>query len=649
MWKTFQIGGSRPSDPAGFALVFRVGVYSLGGVELIYQCIHDFAAQTPEAIAIMGVDGERFTFAELNAALEKVAVGLKERGVTKEDRLAMVFPEGPGAALAFLALSMAGVCAPLNPGYQKRDFEFYLDDLLPKAVVLPEGLDLPVIAVAEARGIPVWRLRIPSASQPNTVELLGNDAPSGSTSLDTPNAGAVAMILHTSGTTSRPKMVPLTHGNLAASAENIVRVLELKAGDRALNVMPLFHIHGIVGCLLSTMSSGGSMVCAPGFRHTDFMRWAADYEPTWYSAVPTIHQAVLEQAKLRPNLAAALTLRLIRSSSAALPPAVFHELEEIWKVPVIESYGMTEASHQMASNLLPPGQRKPGSVGVPAGPDIAILDQAGKVLPEGATGEVSIRGAAVTSGYLNNTEANSEAFTNGWFRTGDEGRFDEDGYLFLTGRLKEMINRGGENIAPKEIDEALLEHPAVSQAVAFSVPHPTLGEDLAAAVVLGEDLESSESELRDYLVEALADFKVPTRIIFVDSIPKGPTGKLQRIGLFERLKANLETDFEELQSEEERTVAAAFAEVLGVGRVGRRDNFFFLGGDSLKGQRVLAQIREALQIEISPVMLFRFPDPAGLGAEIKRLSQTEMELEALAEELKDLSPEELEQLLKEGE
>lgn len=615
---------------------------------MIHESIRRFALETPEALAVLGVEGEQFTYARLNSVLEEVAIGLTARGVTSEDRLAMVFPEGPGSGLAFLSLSAAATCAPLNPNYQERDFEFYLDDLSPKAVVMPEGLDLPVIAVAEARGIPVWRLKVPSTENPDTFRLLGSEAPANHQKPELPAADSVAMILHTSGTTSRPKMVPLTHANLAASAGNIGKILGLQAEDRALNVMPLFHIHGIVGCLLSTVFSGGSIICAPGFKHAEFIKWASDHGPTWYSAVPTIHQAALEEAKGQPEAVAALNFRLIRSSSSALPPAVFHALEETWKVPVIESYGMTEASHQMASNLLPPGQRKPGSVGVPAGPEIAILDTEGNILPRGSVGEVCIKGPGVTSGYLNNPEANEGAFTNGWFRTGDEGRFDEDGFLFLTGRLKEMINRGGENIAPKEIDEVLLEHEAVAQAVAFALPHQTLGEDLAVAVVPVEGVQPTEPELRAFVAEKVAEFKVPSRVIFVDSIPKGPTGKLQRIGLHERLKEQLETSFEAPITEEEEKIVAAFQQVLGLERVGRRDNFFFLGGDSLKGQQVLARLREDLQIEIGPATLFRFPDPVVLGEEIQRLAQSESELDSLAAELEGLSPEELEKLLQDG-
>jgi len=210
-------------------------------------------------------------------------------------------------------------------------------------------------------------------------------------------------------------------------------------------------------------------------------------------------------------------------------------MEETFNAPVIESYGMTEAAHQMASNPLPPKERKAGSVGIAAGPEISIMDEAGALLPSGAIGEVVIRGQNVTSGYQNNPEANASAFTNSWFRTGDQGTIDEKGYLRLTGRLKEIINRGGEKISPREVDEILLDHPAVAQAVTFAMPHEKLGEEVAAALVLKEGETSTEKEIREFAGQRLADFKVPRRVIFLDEIPKGPTGKLQRIGLAEKL------------------------------------------------------------------------------------------------------------------
>ena len=345
----------------------------------------------------------------------------------------------------------------------------------------------------------------------------------------------IALLLHTSGTTARPKLVPLTHANLQASARNIASTLELTSGDRCLNVMPLFHIHGLVACLAAPLAAGGSVIVPPGFDAFTFFRWLTDAAPTWYSAVPTMHQAILTRAARNQAAIGDSPLRFIRSSSASLPPIVMTELEETFGVPVIESYGMTEAAHQMTSNPLPPAVRKPGSVGLAAGPDVAIMEPDGTLLERGTVGEVVIRGSNVTAGYLERPEANAEAFTDGWFRTGDLGRLDDDGYLFLEGRIKEIVNRGGEKISPREIDEALLAHPDVAQAVAFAVPHPKLGEDLAAAVVAADGRRPTPEELRQFVAERVAAFKVPRKVLIVDEIPKGPTGKLQRIGLARQL------------------------------------------------------------------------------------------------------------------
>jgi acyl-CoA synthetase (AMP-forming)/AMP-acid ligase II len=341
------------------------------------------------------------------------------------------------------------------------------------------------------------------------------------------------MILHTSGTTSRPKRVPIRHRNLATSAANICATYQLGPGDRALCVMPLFHIHGIVASLLSTLAAGGTVICPPGFDAMRFWGWVEEFRPTWYSAVPTMHQLLLARAERNAELIRANPFRFIRSSSAALPPVVMERLEATFGAPVLESYGMTEASHQMTSNPLPPAPRKAGSVGVGVGVEVAIMDEAGALLPQGATGEVVVRGGSIVDGYENNPAANAAAFVAGWFRTGDQGLLDADGYLRLTGRLKELINRGGEKISPLEIDDVLLRHPAVAEALAFAVPHRTLGEEVHAAVVLKG--EASERELRDHCARTLADFKVPRQIHILAALPRGATGKPQRITMAKTL------------------------------------------------------------------------------------------------------------------
>jgi acyl-CoA synthetase (AMP-forming)/AMP-acid ligase II len=348
-------------------------------------------------------------------------------------------------------------------------------------------------------------------------------------------AGEVALVLHTSGTTARPKIVPLTHTNVTASAHNIATTLRLSEEDACLNVMPLFHIHGLIAATLASLAGGGAVICTGGFNALRFFGLLDAERPSWYTAVPTMHQTILARAERNKEIIGRAPLRFIRSSSASLPAQAMKDLAEVFGAPVIESYGMTEASHQMCSNPLPPGQQKPGIVGLPAGPEVAIMDDDGTFLPQGAIGEVVIRGPNVTLGYEANPDANAKAFTNGWFRTGDQGMFDQDGYLMLTGRLKELIKRGGEQVSPLEVDGVLSEHPAVAQALTFSIPHPMLGEEVGAAVVLREGMGCTERELRDFAAKTLADFKVPRKVVFLTEIPKGATGKLMRIGLAEKL------------------------------------------------------------------------------------------------------------------
>jgi acyl-CoA synthetase (AMP-forming)/AMP-acid ligase II len=485
-------------------------------------------ADDDEAIAAPG--RAPLTFADLRAEVGRLAGQLATAGVGANDRVAIVLPNGPEMAVAFLAVASCSTSAPLNPGYREEEFRFYLDDLDARALITLEG-DADV-----AR----------AAASPDTL-LLSLDGEAGSLSLlrdgaaievatpNEPSPDDIAMVLHTSGTTSRPKIVPLSQRNLAISAGNISIHLQLTPVDRCLNVMPLFHIHGLMAAVLASLDAGASVACSSGFDAFRFFDWLEEISPSWFTAVPTMHQLILSRARGKDDVIKAHPLRFMRSSSASLPPPVMADMEATFSAPMIEAYGMTEAAHQMASNPLPPDARKPGSVGRGSNVDVAIMDDAGTLLAQGEIGEVVIRGGNVTAGYESNPEANATAFTDGWFRTGDQGYLDEDGYLSLTGRLKEIINRGGEKISPREIDEVLLEHDAIGQAVAFAVPHARLGEDIAAAVVLADGAELSEGDVRSYLSSRLADFKVPRKVIFVDEIPTGPTGKLQRIGLADQL------------------------------------------------------------------------------------------------------------------
>ena len=491
------------------------------------------ASGRDDAVAIAAHEAPPLTYEGLRALIERTCATLNDLGIGLGDRVAIVLPNGPEMATAFLSVASAAASAPLNPTYRQEEFEFYLEDLKAKALIVEAGSGSPALRAAEKLGVAVLTLTSERQAGAGAFELSGS--PLGAAIRPGPvKPEDVALILHTSGTTSRPKIVPLRHANIWTSAGNIAAALELSERDRGLIVMPLFHIHGLIAGLSAPLSRGGSVFCTPGFNALKFFAEMEEAKPTWYTAVPTTHQMILTRAGRHKDVIARHPLRFVRSSSSSMPPTVIAELEAVFHCPVIEAYGMTEATHQMASNPLN-GIRKPGSVGVPAGPEIAIMDEAGQLLQRGETGEVVIRGENVTAGYENNAKANGEAFVNGWFRTGDQGIIDADGYLTLTGRLKEIINRGGEKISPREVDEALMDHPAVLQAVAFAVPHPMLGEDVGAAVVLREGLTATEQELGAFLSERLAAFKTPRKILFLDEIPKGATGKLQRIGLAQKL------------------------------------------------------------------------------------------------------------------
>ena len=484
-------------------------------------------------VAIAAPERELLTYGGLREQVGRTGDALGRAGIGPGDRVAIVLPNGPEMAAAFLGTAAHATAAPLNPAYRVDEFAFYLEDLRARALILEAGADSPAIEAAERVGVPIIGLAPESAAGAGSFSL---DVPAGAgDARDGGTGDGAALVLHTSGTTSRPKIVPLTGANLCASARNIADWIALEPGERCLNIMPLFHIHGLMAGVMASLHAGACVICTPGFNALRVFAWLDEMAPTWLTAVPTMHQAILARAARNREIVARRRLRLLRSSSSSLPAPVMEELEATFDAPVIESYGMTEASHQMTSNPMPPAERRPGGVGIAAGPEVAIMDEAGALQAPGAEGEVVIRGPNVTLGYENNPQANAAAFAHGWFRTGDQGVIDGAGYLTLTGRLKEIINRGGEKIAPREVDDVLMAHPAVAQAVAFAVPHQKLGEDVAAVIVLREGAEAGERELRAFAADSLADFKVPRTILFRDEIPKGATGKLQRIGLAEKL------------------------------------------------------------------------------------------------------------------
>ncbi|CCD25503.1 Pcs60p NDAI_0F01840 [Naumovozyma dairenensis CBS 421] len=468
--------------------------------------------------------------------------------VKRQDTLAISIPNGLEFIVAYLGATMdAKISAPLNPNYKENEFNFYLNDLKSRAVCVPKGTlkdsNSQIVKAAKNFGCFITelyfnqkRFRVEyeiyspkdnyktliysSLSKPKFINNDPQRFPGFSRSTD------VAMILHTSGTTSAPKTVPLLHLNIVRSTLNISQSYKLTEQDRSYIVMPLFHVHGLIGVLLSTFRIQGSVVVPHRFSPKTFWKQFITYKCTWFSCVPTISMIMLNVPKPSPMP----YIRFIRSCSSALAPATFHRLERNFQCPVLEAYAMTEASHQMTSNNLPPMKRKPGTVGRPQGVEVFILDDNDNVLEQGKIGEVSIRGENVTLGYKNNDKANKENFTEreNFFRTGDQGYFDPEGFLVLTGRIKELINRGGEKISPIEVDGVMLSNPKVDEAVSFGVPNEMYGQVVHAAVVLKPGAKMEHDEFITFLSDKLAKFKLPVKVYFVDKLPKTATGKIQR-------------------------------------------------------------------------------------------------------------------------
>lgn len=592
-----------------------------------------------ECAAIQAPGRPPMSYSDLGRQIEYTESQFNQIGFGPRDRIALVLPNGPEMAAGLLSVASFCVCAPLNPRYSAKDYEFYLSDLSVRGLLIDDQLDSPARDVAARLGIEVLELSAQADMGAGTFEIRA-ESMHADTELRPNSANDIALLLHTSGTTSRPKIVPLTHRNLCASAQNVSRALSLSSSDTCLNVMPLFHIHGIVGALLSSLAAGQSVVCTPGFDAESFFSSIDEFAPTWYTAVPTIHRAVLAARREWVEQSLSGRFRFIRSSSSALPARLMEDLERTFGCPVIEAYGMTEAAHQICSNPLPPGARKPGSVGLPAGPEVAAMSADGRILPASEIGELVIRGANVTQGYENNRQANQEAYDSGWFRTGDQGFIDPDGFVTINGRLKEIINRGGETISPQMIDEALLQHPSIQEAVAFAVDHPSLGEDIAAVVVLKRGVNLSERAIREFAFEKLADYMVPSQIVIVEEIPKGSTGKVQRIGLGDSLRTELQKQYVAPVHDVEVVIAEIWADILQVDRVGIDQNFFALGGDSLMGTRVITRLRDIFGATLLVSDLFAKPNVSDL-AELIRASADPSRLKQVAVALAQMRADEI--------
>ncbi|ORX89315.1 putative peroxisomal-coenzyme A synthetase [Basidiobolus meristosporus CBS 931.73] len=488
------------------------------------QALH---TKTSSPAIIIPSGGPTLSYPEVVEAVRSFQEQLSGAGLQPGDTVSMALINSLEFVVAFFGITGAKlVSAPLNPSYSEAEFSFYLEDSKSKVLLVHEGWtkeQKPAVLAAAKFNVAVYEigwssaqnrivLRQTAGSQVKGINLAGLKAA----------PEDVALLLHTSGTTGRPKGVPLSHQNITRTMGNIINTYDLRNTDTTYLVMPLFHVHGLVCGLLASLKSGGTVVIPPKFSATVFWKEFIETGCTWYTAVPTIHQILLRH----PSPSQKTKIRFIRSCSSSLAPATFEQLEKVYGVPVLEAYAMTEAAHQMTSNPLPPASRKPGSVGIGQGVQIAILDDQGN---PAELGEVCIKGENVTKGYLNNPSANESSFTkDGWFRTGDQGKIDKEGYLFLTGRIKELINRGGEKISPLEVDGTLLHHPKVSEVVCFAVPDTMYGQEVHAAVIPKNGETVTEKELQDFCRKSLASFKIPKKIYITDFFPKTATGKIQR-------------------------------------------------------------------------------------------------------------------------
>lgn len=485
-----------------------------------------------DAVAIGAPGRAPLTYGALRRQVARTGAQLGALGIRPGERVATALPPGADIATLLLGLAAVATAAPLNPAEQ-AEAEAQLGALGARALIVQRGAEPAAVDAARALGVRVIEL-LPDRTGPAGVFGLRAAGALPAVLTAPPGESDTAFVLRTSGTTSGSKLVPLSHRNVWEGARNVGLSLALSHADRALGVMPLFHVHGLVAVLLASLAAGGSVICAPGFDALRFPAWVEETRPTWYSGVPAMHDVLARRAALAPSPGRP-GLRLIRSASAPLSPRLADRLESLSGAPVVDSYSMTEAGSQITASPLPPRPRRSGTVGLAAGPEVAIMDATGDVLPPGNPGEIVVRGPSVTRGYEGDPAATATALRHGWLWTGDLGVLDADGYLTLTGRIKELINRGGEKVAPLEVERALLEHPAVAEAVCFALPHPVLGEEVAAAVVLGEGQRTDEPSLRRFATARLAASKVPRRLAIVEDIPRGPTGKVRRLELLERL------------------------------------------------------------------------------------------------------------------
>jgi acyl-CoA synthetase (AMP-forming)/AMP-acid ligase II/acyl carrier protein/NRPS condensation-like uncharacterized protein len=589
-----------------------------------FSCLHDllsdYGRKARDRSAILARGRRPMTYGALWMQVNDVVCGLRSLGVGGSDRVAVVLPHGPEAAVAMIAVAAGAVCVPLSPDFTDDEYQRYFGELHLAALLTRADLNSASRSAARTLGIPVIDVSPRPSEGAGAFGIVGQ-ALQCMAGDDFASGADDAFIMLTSGSTSRPKTVPLTHASVCLSAHNVCAAMGLRSRDRLLSVLPLFHGHGLISGLLAALTAGSSVVGTPRFNATEFFGWLTEFRPTWYTAVPAIHRAILSAADPHRRAAMRSTLRVVRSASTSLPSEVLTGLEALFGVPVIETYGMTEAATQIAANPL--HRRKVGSVGKPAGPEIAILNSKGRRLPSGKRGEIALRGPTITRGYGNDLAATVSAFRDGWFRTGDLGYLDAGGYLFIVGRIKEIIHKGAQKVAPAEVESALQSHPDVIEAAVFPVPHERLGADVGAAVVVHQHTEVSPQELRDFARERLAGFKVPGLIRIVPEIPKGGGGKVKRGELaaaFSRSEPTVEERAAWMVSsrtELERQLAAICADLLDIDQIGVDQDIFALGVDSLAMMQMILRIEERFGVGFSFKDIFKAPTVAALALRLK--------------------------------
>ncbi len=591
----------------------------------LVRLLEQHARERPRAEALRAPSQPPLTYGELAGHVERVSGLLAGRGFGREDRIALALPDEAATVTALLSVTAVAIAAPLPIGLPLHEARQVLSGLGARAIAVPQRSSVPAAAAARELGIEVLELESRPSGPAGLFDLHGRGDPGGLAAVSAASPADAAFVLCTSGTAGEPRRVRITHAQFCGAGRDACRVWGLTADDRGFTVSPLFHLAALYHTLAFPLVSGSSIFVSPGFAAERFRRWFQEAMPTYFGASPAVYQAILDRAGDPEELRHRAPLRFVRSAAAPLPSSLKERVEALFGVPVLEAYALTEAGLVTAVTEKHAG-RKPGSVGRSVGPSLAIVDASGRPLPTGLVGEIVVEGPGVMAGYDGDPEATSGAFFGHWLRTGDLGRLDADGDLWITGRLKEQVNRGGEKISPGEVDEALLAHPDVAEAAAFGVAHPRLGEDLAAVVVLRPSAAVVAATLRAFVAARLAAVKVPSKIVFRDALPRNASGKVPRNGLAAMLgltsdarpavQAGPESAASSTASVLERAIAEQLANVLGVQRVSAEDDFFELGGDSVAAAQLMARLHERLGVSLPVSVLFDAPSAGALAEHV---------------------------------